>query len=188
MPEPGEEEAELSVSDVPGAYYRGNPKPVEHPKGRVLYSRIGRGWEKVGLPAVCPATGTRMVLYIRGNLPGRQDAGAIWSDSNTAFMGECGLTQSAVDRQVFYKLRDRSRLQLAIGTHVDDNIIISCNAVFRERFIRQWEGRYGGKTSALQEGQPLGFLGSSIEKMADGSIEVGGERLYQELENRLAES
>ena len=42
-------------------------------------------------------------MKIVGNVPDRQDAGVVWGDAYTTFLKECGFTQSAVDRRLYFK-------------------------------------------------------------------------------------
>jgi hypothetical protein len=94
-------------SDVPGAYYHGKPPGPDEPGGRVLFANVPKGFEEFGIFNTHPETGERMLLRIRGNLPGRQEAGVTWNKEYTRFLvDECGFTKSVVDRQVFYLHRD----------------------------------------------------------------------------------
>lgn len=185
-PLPGEEEATLTISDVPGAYYRGTPPPVEE-NGREIFARIPKGFEQLGMPAINPTTGERMIFHVKGNLPGLQNAGAIWQKRCKAFMLQTGFTQSVVDRQIFFMLNPQGRLMLAAGIHVDDNLVFSRNQKMLAEFNKKWESEYNGTTKQLRKGQPLGFLGSSIELNTDNTISMGGERLYEELKDKVKE-
>jgi hypothetical protein len=91
-----------AVKDVEGAYLHGAPHDPASPRGRALYARVPDGLEEFGYARV--VNGVRHVLRIRGNVPGRQDAGVIWGKAYTDFLtSKCGLTQSIVDRRLFYK-------------------------------------------------------------------------------------
>jgi hypothetical protein len=59
------------------------------------------GLEEFGFPTRTPS-GAHALFYIRGNVPGRCDAGKIWDQVYTKFLLDYGLQQSLVDRCMFY--------------------------------------------------------------------------------------
>jgi hypothetical protein len=76
--------AVLWINDVPGAYYHGRPTPPED-GGRCLYARVPKGLEEFGYPAF-NEHGEEMYYYVQGNMPGRRDAGQIWSKVYTKWL------------------------------------------------------------------------------------------------------
>ena len=93
--------AKLRPDDVPGAYYNGHPDGPEVPGGRGLYMFIPDGWEEFGYHKKDPTTGEMMLIWVPGNCPGRQEAGAGWNAENSKFMTSVGFQKSIVDRQLF---------------------------------------------------------------------------------------
>jgi hypothetical protein len=72
--------ARIVTTDVPGAYYHGDPPHPDSPEGRHTFARLpGNEWAEFGLPDKHPRTGKRMCMLIKGNMPGLQTAGRIWS-------------------------------------------------------------------------------------------------------------
>jgi hypothetical protein len=69
--------------------------------GLVHYAHIPPGLEEFGFPTRTPS-GAQDLVYIRGNVPGRRDAGKIWDQVYTKFLLDYGFQQSVVDRRMFY--------------------------------------------------------------------------------------
>ena len=60
-----------------------------------------------------------MILQIVGNVPGLQNAGAIWAEEFTGFLLDFGFTQSITELRLFH-LTDEGGLVLIVGMFVDD--------------------------------------------------------------------
>ena len=60
-----------------------------------------------------------MVLQIVGNVPGLQNAGAMWAEEFKGFLLDFGFTQSITGRRLFH-LADKDGLLLIAGAFVDD--------------------------------------------------------------------
>jgi hypothetical protein len=74
--------AKSSQNDVENAYYRGKV-PLASEGGRALFCHIPDEWEELGYELYDPVDGTRNMLEIEGNVPGRQEAGKIWGGEYT---------------------------------------------------------------------------------------------------------
>ena len=114
-------EVDLDINDVPGAYYFGTPAQPGEPGFRMLYGYVPKGLDEFGFPQY-NGRGERRLYFIRGNAPGRRDAGQIWGKVYTQFLIGEGFVQSAVDRRVFYLKSANGRAIITTGVHVDDCI------------------------------------------------------------------
>jgi hypothetical protein len=68
--------------DVGGAYFHGTP-PTMAEGGRLVYAVVPTWLENFGPYPEQNADGTRNLLLITGNMPGRCDAGRIWQAKKT---------------------------------------------------------------------------------------------------------
>ena len=59
------------------------------------------------------------MLQIVGNMPGLQNAGAMWAEEFTGFLLDFDFTQSVTDRRLFH-LTNEDGLLLIAGTLADD--------------------------------------------------------------------
>ena len=105
----------------------------------MLYARIPRGLEHFGYAE--RVNGMKYLLKIVGNVPGRQDAGVIWGKAYDEFLTkDCGLTQSIVDRRLYYKHGPNRELALVlVCVLVDDNRIAANSKAALQRFdLSSW--------------------------------------------------
>ena len=77
-----------------------------------------------GGPGSAPATGCAStweatILQVVRNVPGLQNAGAMWAEKITGFLLDFGFTQSITERRLFH-LTDEDGLVYIFGTVVDD--------------------------------------------------------------------
>jgi len=174
----------VSSDDVPGAYYNGDPPDPESPEGRYVFVNIPSEWGQFGYPQRHPATGQKMLMLVKGNLPGLQDAGRTWSSCYTKFMlEEAGMVQSIVDRRVFYLVKE-AELKFAVAVHVDDNFNLILDEDVYSDFHHLWSKRFGAK--ALGAGRPsLVFYTGIRIRLAPGEIKHDSPRLMDSLAQRL---
>ena len=180
----------LLADDVEGAYYIGNSPKEGEPGFRVLYGFVPSGLADFGYPQK-NAKGERMLFFIRGNLPGRRDAGQIWGKVFTSFLLREGFTQSVVDRRVFF-LRGEpgKKAKIITGVHVDDCLTCVRDHAAGEKYLSNWRARFGGKASAVtlnSAGETVRhFLGLRII-MGKEEVRIDSPRLIQDLRDKLEE-
>ena len=183
-------EVDLDINDVPGAYYFGTPAQPGEPGFRMLYGYVPKGLDEFGFPQH-NERGERMLYFIRGNAPGRRDAGQIWGKVYTQFLIGEGFVQSVVDRRVFYLKGANGRAIITTGVHVDDCISSVRDRAAGDAFNLRWCARFGGSTSPMQRdasGALVGhFLGLRIRKWP-GRVCLDSPRLVSELSTKLAEA
>ena len=169
--------------DVGGAYFHGTPDPPESPGGRVIYAPVPPAWDEFGYPAVSPA-GVPMVFRIDGNLPGRQEAGAIFSRRYTEFLLEFGFTQSVVDRRVFF-LFDPERLLLCVGVFVDDNKVLIESEVMAAAFRARWALEFDEAPD--MEATSRDFLGVAYRRVGSHEMELSCGKALRDLADKLTD-
>ena len=132
--------AEMDSIDISGAYFHGIPLSMLL-GGRRLYVRIPQ-WLSDLFPAKYPQRGPHgaCFLLIKGNMPGRCDAGRIWQQRFDTFLRGFGLTQLLTDRRVW--IRHTPAGQLILHDHVDDTRITASCAAVREEFHRAWAAEF----------------------------------------------
>ena len=82
-----------------------------------------------------------MMLQIVGNMPGLQNAGAMWAEEFTGFLLDFDFTQSVTDRRLFH-LTDKDGLLLIAGMFVDDcKVLVQSDSKVAE-FSKAWGERY----------------------------------------------
>lgn len=173
--------------DIPGAYYNGTPAGPEEEGGRALYMPVPDGWDELGIHARDPVTRGRMMIWVPGNCPGRQEAGQVFSAENAKFMTGVGFHISVVDRQLYYKLDSKSELLIATSVHVDDLLSLILHGEAFEEFHYQWTKRFGGKPLGEIECPLFSYLGASYKRNSDRRISVNVGHLLLDLDTKLEE-
>jgi len=82
-----------------------------------------------------------MYLFMRGNFPGRRDAGPNWQRRYDAFLIRIGMRQSIVDRRLFVRVDGIDILLLLI--HVDDTKLWFNRPEVRTAFLATWAAEFG---------------------------------------------
>jgi len=176
-----------AVKDVEGAYLHGKPLDPSAPRGRVLYARIPRGLEHFGYAE--RVNGMKYLLKIVGNVPGRQDAGVIWGKAYDEFLTkDCGLTQSIVDRRLYYKHGPNRELTL-VCVFVDDNRIVANSKEALQRFDQAFNKRFPDSLSGLAADVSNDFTGVKYEKFVGEShtrLELSCVGATRDLRKKLA--
>jgi len=173
--------AVATTSDVAGAYFNGKPKPPEEDGGRVLFTPIPKGWDEFGYKQH-NERGERLFFRVDSNMPGRQEAGAVWEAEYTAKLKEWGFTQSTVDRRVFMQFDDDG-LALVVGVFVDDNWILSQSPKLLAQFTERWMSEYDcapDMAATKTEFCGVGMVRKdedTVELHVDGTIDLLGESL-----------
>ena len=79
-----------------GAYFHGKQPPIDSEGGRAIFAPIPPGWHDLGTRhGLCFDSvqgGQHSVLQIVGNVPGLQNAGAMWVEEFTGFLLDFGFT------------------------------------------------------------------------------------------------
>jgi hypothetical protein len=176
--------ANSAQNDISGAYYEGTPL---HPDdgGRCLFAHVPAEFEEFGYSQYNEA-GEKMYFEVKGNMPGRQEAGRIWGDEYTTFLVEvCGLTQSIVDRRLFFKIGENEE-KLLVAVYVDDSWRIGTNDRIAQAFDTNWSSRF---TLASDVADTMGdFVGAHIvQDDSTGAVSLSCERLYSDLEVKMSQ-
>ena len=82
-----------------------------------------------------------MILHVVGNVPGLQNAGAMWTGEFTRYLLDFGFTQSITDQHLFF-LTDESGLPPIAGTSVDDFKAVVQPETKVAEFSKAWKERY----------------------------------------------
>ena len=171
------------VKDVHGAYRHGTPRDPRHPNRRALYARVAPGLKEFGYPRW--VDGVEYVLKIVGNVPGRQDAGVVWGEAYTKFLTkECGFSQSAVDRRLYFKKGPAGQLVL-LCVYVDDNRIVANDKAALKEFEAAFNKRFPDSLADLQADVSSDFVGVKYEETTAGTIELSCQRLLSDLRRKL---
>jgi hypothetical protein len=99
---------ESDVADVSGAYFHGAPIPSSE-GGRELYAVVPPWLAQFGSYPT-HTRGKRNYLFMKGNFPGRRDAGPNWQRRYDAFLLAYGMRQSVVDRRLFKKKKKKNTM------------------------------------------------------------------------------
>ena len=99
--------------DVGGAYFHGTPPPLEE-GGRAVFAVVPYWLQDFGPYPERNADGTRNLLRITGNMPGRCDAGRIWQARFDIFLKRYGLRQMVTDPRVWVVQNPMARLSSMI--------------------------------------------------------------------------
>ena len=113
----------MDVGGGGGAYFHGKQPDIRIPSGKATVAPSPLGWVGLGARHVLCfdeyQRGEPMVLQVIGNVLGLQNTSVMWAEEFTSFLLGIGLTQSIVDRRLFYR-HNKSGLLLMAGTFVDD--------------------------------------------------------------------
>ena len=123
----------------------------------------------LGVEVRDPTTGKRNVFLVSGNMPGLRNAGRVFGKYYAAFMTKPkpdgpGLTQSVVERRVFYAVADGA-LQFALGVHVDDNLALVVDKPEYDSFKAKWDVFFKKPDSA-----PAESVGTMVDTLATRSF------------------
>ena len=128
--------ATQTTIDVGGAYYHGTPDSVAE-GGRIVYAHIPPWLVLCGAQyAARDARGRRRMLLIKGNMPGRSDAGRIWQRCFDLFLRGYGLRQLLSDRRVWVQSSERG--DIIVHDHVDDSRLTTTTDAARSHFHAAW--------------------------------------------------
>ena len=92
------------------------------------------------------ADGSRNLLLIMGNMPGRCDAGRIWQRHNDKFLLGYGLRQTLTDRRLW--VIKNSLGTLLLHDHVDDSRLTATTAAIRTHFYHAWAAAFNSPPRA----------------------------------------
>ena len=148
----------------------------------MLFTPVPKGWEQFGYPEY-NTRGERQFFEITGNMPGRQEAGAVWGEEYTAKLLAWGFRQSIVDRRVFFQFDDQGRA-LIVGVFVDDNWILSQSPELLQKFTDNWIAEYDGAPDMAATTNE--FCGVGMVRKEDGSVELHVDGTIDALEASLS--
>ena len=132
--------AHQTTIDISSAYYHGRPLPLV-PKtstspatGRQLCTVVPTWLSLFGDYPTHASDGSRSLLFIGRNMPGRRDGGRIWQVRFDAFLRAYGLRQLVTDRRVW--VYQSAMGVLVVHDHVDDSRLTSTTPEVRSHFYR----------------------------------------------------
>jgi len=122
-----------------------------------------------------------MILQIVGNVPGLQNAGAMWAEEFTGFLLDFGFTQSITDRRLFHLADEGGRL-LIVGTFVDDCKVVIQSESKAAEFTKAWEERYRDPPDV--EATARDFLGLKYTRVGS-TITISCNKATDDLAEKL---
>ena len=171
--------------DVGGAYFHGKQPPIDSEGGRAIFAPIPPGWHDLGARhGLCfdaVQGGEPMILQIVGNVPGLQNAGAMWAEEFTGFLLDFGFTQSITDRRLFHLTDEGGRL-LIVGTFVDDCKVVIQSESKAAEFTKAWEERYRDPPDV--EATARDFLGLKYTRVGS-TITISCNKATDDLAEKL---
>ncbi len=154
--------------DVGGAYFHGTP-PKMADGG---YAVVPTWLEDFGPYPERNPDGSRNLLLITGNMPGRCDAGRIWQARNDEFLLGYGFRQLETDRgQTDVGLgSDEGPGVLVLHDHVDDSRLTGNTARILSHFYQAWRAAF----NSLPEPTELSenFTGLRHQRVGPHTVEV----------------
>ena len=109
-----------------------------------------------------------MILQIVGNVPGLQNAGAMWAGEFTGFLLDFGFTQSITDRRLFH-LTDENGLLLIVGAFVDDCKVVVQSESKAAEYTKAWEERY--RDPPRRRGNGARFFRAQVQPGRSGDLD-----------------
>jgi hypothetical protein len=168
--------------DVGGAYFHGTP-PTLAEGGRLVYAVVPTWLERFGPYPERNADGSRNLLLITGNMPGRCDAGRIWQATNDEFLLGYGFTQCIVDRRVFVK-KDPVLGVLVLHDHVDDSRLTATAGGIRSHFYHAWAARFNSPPEPAELSE--NFTGLRHHRAGPHTVEMSCLGVIRSLEDLIA--
>ena len=88
--------------DVGGAYFHGTPPTMEE-GGRMVFAVVPPWLEDFAPYPATARDGSKNLLLVPGNMPGRKDAGRIWQARFDTFLRDYGMRQLVTDLRVWVR-------------------------------------------------------------------------------------
>ena len=126
--------------------------------------------------------GTRNVLLIQGNMPGRADAGRIWQKRFDTFLRGYGLRQLVTDRRVWVLKSERGIL--IIHDHVDDSRLTCTTAAARSHFYLAWAMEFNSAPESAELNEA--FTGLRHREVRPGATEITCKAVIHSLVDLIA--
>ena len=168
--------------DVGGAYFHGTP-PTMAEGGRMVYAVVPTWLEKFGPYPERNRDGSRNLLLITGNMPGRCDAGRIWQEKNDAFLLGYGFRQCITDRRVFVR-KDEMLGTVVLHDHVDDSRITATTDRARSHFYHAWRAEFDSPPEPAELSE--NFTGLRHHRIDPYSIEMSCLGVLRSLADLIA--
>jgi len=167
--------------DVGGAYFHGTPPTMEE-GGRMVYAVVPEWLQDFGPYRERNPDGSRNLLRIIGNMPGRCDAGRIWQRHNDKFLQGYGLRQTLTDRRLWV-IRN-SLGTLLLHDHVDDSRLTATTAEIRSHFYRAWAAAFDSPPEPLILSE--NFTGLRHQRTGEHTTEISCLGVIRSLQDLIA--
>ncbi|OUC46310.1 reverse transcriptase, partial [Trichinella nativa] len=122
--------------------------------------------------------GTNQVYKLNRSLYGLKQAPRCWNLRLVEFLRKQGLKQSTADPCLFARMKERSKLLVAI--YVDDGIVAGSDTDEMEQFLAVMKKEFQIKQGPLDT-----FLGMGIKVLSDGSIFAGQQAYIRHILKRF---
>ena len=167
--------------DVGGAYFHGTPPSLED-GGRAVFAVVPYWLQDFGPYPERNADGTRNLLRITGNMPGRCDAGRIWQARFDIFLKRYGLRQMVTDPRVWVVQNHMGAL--IVHDHVDDSRMTATTPVIRSHFYVAWAAEFNSPPEPTELSE--NFTGIRHHRVGPRTIEMSCVGVIRQLEDLIA--
>jgi hypothetical protein len=174
-------EAHQTSIDVGGAYFHGTPPTLEQ-GGRAVFAVVPYWLADFGPYPEKNADGTRNLLRITGNMPGRCDAGRIWQARFDTFLRRYGLRQLITDPRVW--VVSNSMGTLIVHDHVDDSRLTSNSDALRSHFYRAWGAEFNSPPEPAELSE--NFTGLRHQRVGPYTVAISCLGVIRQLEDLIA--
>jgi len=166
--------------DVGGAYFHGTPPSLAE-GGRAVFAVVPYWLADFGPYPERNADGSRNLLRITGNMPGRCDAGRIWQARFDVFLRRYGLRQMISDPRVWVISNDTGTP--IVHDHVDDSRLTSTSNAIRSHFYLAWAAEFSSppEPSELSEN----FTGIRHRRVGPHTVELSCVGVIRQLEDLI---
>jgi hypothetical protein len=174
-------EAHQTSIDVGGAYFHGTPPAMED-GGRAVFAVVPYWLHDFGPYPEKNPNGSRNLLRITGNMPGRCDAGRIWQARFDIFLRSYGLRQLITDPRIWV---DRTaRGTLIVHDHVDDSRLTSTTDAARSHFYRAWAAEFNSPPEPAELSE--NFTGLRHQRVGPFTIAISCMGVIRQLVDLIA--
>jgi hypothetical protein len=174
-------EAHQTSIDVGGAYFHGTPPAMED-GGRAVFAVVPYWLQDFGPYPEKNPNGSRNLLRITGNMPGRCDAGRIWQARFDLFLRSYGLRQLITDPRIWVERTVRGTL--IIHDHVDDSRLTSTTDAARSHFYRAWAAEFNSPPEPTELSE--NFTGLRHQRVGRFTVAISCMGVIRQLEDLIA--
>jgi len=122
--------------------------------------------------------GTERVCLLKKSLYGLKQAPRCWNERFKKFMKKAGFKNSDADPCLFYRIRNRKCINVAI--YVDDGLVVGSDKAEIEEFLEMLQREFHATRGSLDN-----FLSMKIQKNKDGSIIISQEDYTRKILKRF---